>query len=109
MIITTTENVPGYDIQSYHDVVFANVYVGLNFFKDFGASFRNLVGGRSKGYEKALINGFDDAKEEIAKAAEKVGANAVIGLSVDIEASSGMGLITVTGTAVTVVPKTQAM
>ena len=52
MIVTTTPTVEGYRITGYYGIVFGEVITGINFLKDFGAGIRNLVGGRSAGYEE---------------------------------------------------------
>ena len=54
MIVTTTPTVEGYRITGYYGIVFGEVITGINFLKDFGAGIRNLVGGRSAGYEEEL-------------------------------------------------------
>jgi uncharacterized protein YbjQ (UPF0145 family) len=69
------------------------------------AGIRDLVGGRSKTYEDELINARREAMEELKRRAASMGANAVIGIDVDYEvlgASSGMLMVTVSGTAVIV-------
>lgn len=55
MIVTTTPTVEGYRITGYYGIVFGEVITGINFLKDFGAGIRNLVGGRSAGYEEELM------------------------------------------------------
>ena len=47
MILTTTPNIEGRTIVEYKGVVFGEVIVGVNFLKDFAASIRDIVGGRS--------------------------------------------------------------
>lgn len=51
MIITTTPSVEGRKIVEYKGIVFGEVVAGVNFIKDFGASIRNIIGGRSSSYE----------------------------------------------------------
>ena len=47
MILTTTPAIEGHTIWEYKGVVFGEVITGVNFIKDFAASIRNIVGGRS--------------------------------------------------------------
>ena len=47
MILSTTPTIEGYRIKEYRGVVFGEVITGVNFIKDFAASIRNFVGGRS--------------------------------------------------------------
>ena len=55
MILTTTQSIEGRTIVEYKGIVFGEVISGVNFFKDFGAGIRNLIGGRSSSYEKELL------------------------------------------------------
>lgn len=49
MIITMTHNIEGKKIVEYKEIVFGEVISGVDFIRDIGAAFRDLVGGRSKG------------------------------------------------------------
>ena len=73
-----------------------------NFLKDFGASIRNIVGGRSAGYEEEIIAAKNDAIREMETRAAQMGANAVVGVKVDYESfgNAGMVMVIATGTAV---------
>ena len=51
MILSTTPAIEGHTIREYKGVVFGEVITGVNFLKDFAASIRNFVGGRSGSYE----------------------------------------------------------
>ena len=55
MIVTTTPAVDGYRVSGYYGIVFGEVITGVNFLRDFGAGIRNIVGGRSEGYEQELL------------------------------------------------------
>lgn len=103
MIITTTNSVPGFEIAEYKGLVTGEVIAGINIIKDVGAGIRNIFGGRSSGYENELIVARESVIKEITEHAEKLGANAVVGLSIDIEcigASGSMLIVTALGTAV---------
>lgn len=105
MIISTTPTIEGKQIVQYHGVVFGEVITGINFVKDFFASFRNFVGGRSESYEKELGQARQKAMQEMQERAEKLGANAIVGIHIDTEVlgeGGGMLMITTTGTAVTI-------
>lgn len=65
MIVTTTPTVEGYRITGYYGIVFGEVITGINFLKDFGAGIRNLVGGRSAGYEEELMQARNEAVAEM--------------------------------------------
>lgn len=105
MIISTTNNVPGMEIVEYKGLATGEVVSGINFVKDIGAGLRNFFGGRSSGYEKELVAARNAALEEMKDNASKLGANAVIGVTIDFEslgANGSMLFVAVTGTAVIV-------
>ena len=103
MILTTTPTIEGRTITEYRGVVFGEVIVGVNFLKDFAASIRDFIGGRSGTYEKELIAARDSAMNEMRQRAMTMGADAVVGIDVDYEVlgrEGGMLMVTVSGTAV---------
>jgi len=103
MIITTTNSIEGKRIVDYKGIVSGEVIVGINVLKDMFASVRNLIGGRSKGYEEELIKARDNAMRELEERAERLGANAIVGVDIDYEvlgADNGMMMVIATGTAV---------
>lgn len=105
MVITTTNSIEGKAIKNYKGVVFGEVIAGVNAIKDFKAGLTNFFGGRSATYEKEIIQAREAALSEMSERAEKMGANAVVGVSVDYEvlgADNGMLMVTVSGTAVVV-------
>lgn len=65
MILTTTPSVEGRTIAEYKGIVFGEVISGVNFFKDFKASIRNVIGGRSSSYEGELIRAREQVLQEI--------------------------------------------
>ena len=106
MLISTTPNVEGRKIKEYRGVVFGEVINGIDFTKDFMASITNFTGGRSEEYEQEIIDARADALTEMSQRAEKIGANAIIGVKVDYEPMSigergtSMLMVTASGTAV---------
>ena len=103
MILTTTPSVEGRTITEYKGVVFGEVISGVNFLRDFAASIRNIIGGRSGSYEEELINARMKAMDEMASRAASLGADAVVGIDIDYEVlgeNNGMLMVTASGTAV---------
>ena len=102
MIVTTTQSIEGYKITGYYGIVFGEVITGINIFKDFGAGIRNIVGGRSQGYEDELLSARTEALQE--QRAAEMGAHAVVGVDMDYEVlgQGNMLMVTASGTAVTV-------
>ena len=105
MLITTTPSFEGKNIVEYKGIVFGEVVSGVNFIKDFMGGLRDIVGGRSGTYENELAEARDKAVEEMMHRAQKMGANAVVGVDVDYEVlgeKNGMLMVSVSGTAVVV-------
>ncbi len=103
MIMTTTPTLEGRRIAEYRGVVFGEVITGVNFIKDFAASIRDFVGGRSTTYEDELITARNQAMKELEDRAYKVGADAVVGIDIDYEVlgqNGSMLMVTASGTAV---------
>jgi uncharacterized protein YbjQ (UPF0145 family) len=105
MIITTTPGIDGKRIKEYRGIVTGEAIMGANLFKDLFGAVRDIVGGRSATYERELRRARDVAMDEVRKAAEELGANAVVGVDLDYEVlgqANGMLMVSVSGTAVVV-------
>jgi uncharacterized protein YbjQ (UPF0145 family) len=103
MILTTTPTVEGRTIIEYKGVVFGEVISGVNFIKDFKASLRDFVGGRSGSYEQELINARAQALRELEERARQLNADAVVGIDLDYEVlgqNGSMLMVSASGTAV---------
>lgn len=103
MLMTTTPSIEGKRIQRYAGIVNGEAIIGANIISDFFAKVRDVVGGRAGAYESSLADARDIALNEMQAAAEKLGANAIIGIDFDYEVlgqTNGMLMVTVSGTAV---------
>tara|TARA_B110000003_G_scaffold2694_1_gene2888 strand:+ start:29492 stop:29809 length:318 start_codon:yes stop_codon:yes gene_type:complete len=103
MILSTTNNIDGKPIKDYLGIVTGETIIGANIFKDFFASIRDLVGGRSGSYERVLREAKDIALKEMSDNAKSLSANAIIGIDLDYETvgkNGGMLMVTASGTAV---------
>ena len=103
MIFSTTNSLEGKTINQYLGIVSGEVILGANIFKDLFAGIRDIVGGRFGAYEKSLQDARSAAFTEIKEKAEKLGANAVVGIDIDYETigtNSSMLMVSVTGTAI---------
>ncbi|KAF2959757.1 MULTISPECIES: YbjQ family protein [unclassified Thermotoga] len=78
MIITTTEQVPGYRVKEILGVVCGNVVMSKHLGRDIAAALKTLAGGEIKGYTEMLTEARNIALERMIKEAEKLGADAVI-------------------------------
>lgn len=87
----------------YYGIVTGETIIGANFVRDFFAGIRDIIGGRSGSYEKVLREAKDTAIDEMASEAERLGANAVIGVSIEYEtvgSNGSMIMVSCSGTAV---------
>ena len=102
MVCSTTSTLDNAEIVEYKGLVFGEVVSGVDFIKDFGASIRNIIGGRSQGYEEELISARNDALAEMEQRAAALGANAVVGVEGDYEVlgQGNMLMVSASGTAV---------
>ncbi|MDX2270077.1 MAG: heavy metal-binding domain-containing protein [Bryobacter sp.] len=104
MLLTTTSNLEGKRITQYLGIVSGEAILGTNLFKDMFAGVRDLIGGRSGTYEKELRNAKTIATQEMIEEANRIGANAIIGVDIDYEEiSPGQGtmlMVAISGTAI---------
>lgn len=103
MILSTTPTLEGHPIRQYLGVITSETIIGANVIRDFFASIRDIVGGRSDSYEKVLREAKDAALRELTDEAIRLGANAIVGIDFDYETVGGSGsmlMVTASGTAV---------
>ncbi|SHJ16697.1 heavy metal-binding domain-containing protein [Wenxinia saemankumensis] len=104
MIVTTTPSVEGRPISGYKGIVTGEAILGANVFRDLFAGIRDIVGGRSGAYERALQEARETAIAEMEANAGKLGADAVVGVDLDYEVigqNGSMLMVSASGTAVT--------
>ena len=105
MIVTTTPAIEGRRIVRYAGIASGEAIVGANIFRDLFASVRDIVGGRAGAYENVLANARETALAEMRDAAERMGANAVVGVDLDYEtlgSGGSMLMVCASGTAVVI-------
>jgi len=105
MILSTTSQLDGKPVVRYLGIVTGEAILGANIFRDLFAGIRDIVGGRSGGYEKELQRARRIALDELQERAAELGANAVIGVDLDYEVlggGNGMLMVSASGTAVVV-------
>jgi|SRR5687768_178652 uncharacterized protein YbjQ (UPF0145 family) len=103
MLVTTTNVIEGRRIVEYKGLVAGEAIVGANIFRDLLASIRDIVGGRSGTYERALGDARQIAVSEMTDKAAGLGANAIVGIDIDYEtvgSNGSMLMVTAAGTAV---------
>jgi uncharacterized protein YbjQ (UPF0145 family) len=99
MILSTTPAIEGRKAVRYLGLVSGDAILGANIFRDFFASIRDIVGGRSASYEAELRKAKDIALAEM----RHLGANAIVGIDIDYEtigANGSMLMVSASGTAV---------
>jgi uncharacterized protein YbjQ (UPF0145 family) len=105
MLVVTTNEIPGWEIQRVCGEVFGLTVRSRNAFSQIGAGFKSLMGGELKGMTENLINSRNEAMGRMLEAAQARGGNAVVGMRFD---TSEMGdtwtEICAYGTAVVAVP-----
>jgi uncharacterized protein YbjQ (UPF0145 family) len=105
MILSTTNSIEGKKVTKYLGLVSGDAILGANIFRDFFASIRDIVGGRSAAYEKELRKAKDIALGEMREQAKNLGANAIVGIDIDYETigtNSSMLMVSANGTAVVI-------
>ncbi len=102
VLTSTIQSIPKREIAESMGAVFGEVILGTNILQDVQASFNDLVGSRSSGYESSMKRARALAITDLQREALKLGADAVVGLSVDFEniGSRNMMMVCASGTAV---------
>ena len=100
MIVTTTNNVEGYQIADYKGIVTGEAIMGANIVRDLFASITDIIGGRSGAYDSKLADARETALAEMQEKARALGANAVVGVDIDYEVIGQMLMVAASGTAV---------
>ncbi|MEU5873876.1 YbjQ family protein [Glycomyces sp. NPDC047369] len=102
-VVTTTENVPGYEVLETHGEVFGLTVRSRNMFSDIGSGFKSILGGELKGLSKALAASREEALTRMVDQAKALGATGVVMMRFDVSDARDMGTeVCAYGTAVTV-------
>jgi len=102
-IVTTTNDLPGYEVTQVLGEVFGLVVRARNMFSNLGASLRTVFGGEVKAYTQMLADSRNQAIERLKLAAMERGGNAVLAMRFDCnEIADLMSEIAAYGTAVIV-------
>lgn len=83
MIISTMNDLPGWEIEEVFGEVFGLTVRSRNLGSQIGAALKSMVGGELKGMTKMLAAGRNDATKRLIEEAEAKGANAVIAFRFD--------------------------
>jgi uncharacterized protein YbjQ (UPF0145 family) len=88
MLIATTNEIPGYEIDEVYGEVFGLTVRSRNVGAQLGAGLKSLVGGELKGMTKQLSESRQDVINRMVEEAEAKGANAIVAMRFD---SSDLG------------------
>jgi len=77
MFVTTTEDIPGYDIEIL-GIVFGNTVRAKHIGKDILAGLKNIVGGELQEYTEMLADARKESLNRMIKEAKNLGADAVV-------------------------------
>jgi uncharacterized protein YbjQ (UPF0145 family) len=83
MLITTTNDVAGHEIQEILGEVFGLTVRSRHIGSQIGAGFKSLVGGELGGMTKMLSDGREEAIRRLVAEAELKGANAILAMRFD--------------------------
>jgi uncharacterized protein YbjQ (UPF0145 family) len=107
MLVVTTNDLPGWEIQRVCGEVFGLTVRSRNVFSQMGAGLKSMFGGELQGMTKALSDSRNEAMGRMIEEARARGGNAIIAMRFD---TSEMGdvwtEIAAYGTAVVAVPVT---
>ena len=83
MIIATTNEISGYEIEEVFGEVFGLTVRSRNMFSQFGAGLKSMVGGELKGMTKALHDSRQQVIDRMCEEAESKGGNTIVAMRFD--------------------------
>src|SRR4051794_41947134 len=89
MIITTMNDIPGYEIEEVFGEVFGLTVRSRNIGSQMGAGIKSVFGGELKGMTKALVDSRRQGEEGMVGEAEAKGAKAIVGVGVETSEMGG--------------------
>lgn len=103
MIVTTMNDIPGYEVDEVFGEVMGLTVRSRNIGSQLGAGLKSIVGGELKGMTKALTDSRQQVMERMVEEAEAKGANGIIAMRFDTSEMGGQWTeICAYGTAVRV-------
>ena len=89
MIVTTMNDIPGYEVDEVFGEVMGLTVRSRNIGSQLGAGLKSIVGGELKGMTKALTDSRLQVMERMVEEAEAKGANAIIAMRFDTSEMGG--------------------
>lgn len=89
MIVTTMNDIPGYEVDEVFGEVMGLTVRSRNVGSQIGAGLKSILGGELKGMTKALIDSREQVRQRMIEEAESKGANAIIAMRFDTSEMGG--------------------
>ena len=89
MLISTMNDVPGYEVTEVIGEVFGLTVRARNVGAQIGAGLKSILGGELKGMTKQLIQSREEAISRLVEEAESKGANCVLAMRFDVSDLGG--------------------
>jgi uncharacterized protein YbjQ (UPF0145 family) len=89
MLITTANDLPGYEVTETLGEVFGLTVRSRNIGSQLGAGLKSIMGGELKGMTKALVDSRIQVIERMVEEAEAKGADAVVAMRFDTSEMGG--------------------
>jgi uncharacterized protein YbjQ (UPF0145 family) len=89
MIVTTMNDIPGYEVEEVFGEVMGLTVRSRNVGSQIGAGLKSILGGELKGMTKALVASREQVRERMIEEAEAHGANAIIAMRFDTSEMGG--------------------
>jgi uncharacterized protein YbjQ (UPF0145 family) len=89
MLITTANDLPGYEITETIGEVFGLTVRSRNIGSQLGAGLKSIVGGELKGMTKALVDSRLQVIQRMVEEAESKGADAILAMRFDTSEMGG--------------------
>ena len=101
MILSTMNDLPGYEVSEVIGEVFGITVRSRNVGSQIGAAFKSLGGGELRGMTKLLMTSRTEAQDRLVEAGQAKGADAILAMRFDVSDLQGVGQeICAYGTAV---------
>ena len=89
MIVTTMNDIPGYEVTDVFGEVFGLTVCSRNIGSQIGASLKSILGGELRGMTKALAESRTQVMDRMVEEAEARGANAILAMRFDTSEMGG--------------------
>ncbi len=89
MLISTMNDIPGYEVTEVLGEVFGLTVRSRNIGSQFGAAFKSMAGGELRGMTKNLIDSRNEVIERMTQEAQARGGDAVLSMRFDTSEMGG--------------------